>query len=103
MLMSFKQFLNQQNDTIDEVEAVERYAEYKNEFRKKQVEEFFDKHKDKEWYAAQFKFHCLSSAIDLRSESTPLGILCVFLDLRNRHMYVCTYLRTYVRKCGMHV
>ena len=49
MLLSFKQFLAQQSDAIDEVEAVERYAEYKNEFRKKQVEEFFDKHKDEEW------------------------------------------------------
>ena len=49
ILMSFKQFLAQQSDSIDEVEAVERYAEYKTEFRKKQVVEFFDKHKDEEW------------------------------------------------------
>ena len=50
VLLSFKQFLAQQNDSIDEVEAVERYAEYKSEFRKKQVEEFFNEHKDEEWY-----------------------------------------------------
>ena len=48
-MLTFKQFLAQQEDTIDEVNAIASYNEYKAEFKRKQVEEFFEKHKDEDW------------------------------------------------------
>jgi len=49
-MMSFKQFLAQQEDTIDEMEAIQKYNEYKREFKAKQIKEFFEEHKDEDWY-----------------------------------------------------
>ena len=48
-MLTFKQFLTQQDDTIGETDAVSSYNEYKNEFRGKQMKEFFEAHKDDEW------------------------------------------------------
>jgi len=48
-MLSFKQFLSQQDDGIDEEVAITSYNEYKNEFRGKQMKEFFEAHKEEEW------------------------------------------------------
>ncbi|UYV66304.1 SRRT [Cordylochernes scorpioides] len=48
-MMTFKQFLNSQDDTIDDQEAVKKYGEYKLEFKKQQISEFFLSHKEEEW------------------------------------------------------
>ena len=48
-VMTFKQFLAQQDDSIEDTEAVQKYNEYKKDVRKKQLQLFFDKHKDEEW------------------------------------------------------
>lgn len=48
-IMSFKQFLAQQDDNIDDTEAVQKYAEYKKEVKRRQLQLFFDKHKEEEW------------------------------------------------------
>ena len=48
-VMSFKQFLAQQDDSIGDTEAVQKYSEYKREVKKKQLQLFFDKHKEEEW------------------------------------------------------
>lgn len=48
-MMSFKMFLSQQDDTISDQDAVKKYNEYKEEFRLKQINEFFLQHKDEEW------------------------------------------------------
>ena len=50
-VMSFKMFLSQQDDTISDQDAVKKYNEYKEEFRIKQINEFFLQHKDEEWYS----------------------------------------------------
>ena len=47
--MSFKQFLAQQDDNIDDTEAVQKYAEYKKEVKRRRLQLFFDKHKEEEW------------------------------------------------------
>ena len=52
-MMSFKVFLTQQDDTISDQDAVKKYNEYKEDFRKQQISEFFLQHKDEEWYAAK--------------------------------------------------
>lgn len=48
-MLSFKQFLAQQDDNIDESEAIAAYNEYKTEFKRKQMEEFFEEHKEEDW------------------------------------------------------
>jgi hypothetical protein len=49
-LLSFKNFLLDQDDNIDQEEAVKRYGDYKNDFKKTQIAEFFTAHKDEEWF-----------------------------------------------------
>lgn len=49
-LLSFKSFLHDQDDNIDQEEAVKRYGVYKNDFKKTQIAEFFAAHKDEEWF-----------------------------------------------------
>ena len=48
-MLSFKQFLTQQDDSIGETEAIAAYNEYKAEFKRKQMEEFFEEHKEEDW------------------------------------------------------
>ncbi|XP_025163712.1 serrate RNA effector molecule homolog isoform X3 [Harpegnathos saltator] len=54
-MMSFKAFLGTQEDTITDEEAIKRYNEYKSEFRRQQMNEFFVAHKDEEWF--KIKYH----------------------------------------------
>lgn len=54
-MMSFKAFLAAQDDSITVDDAIQKYNEYKLEFRRQQLNEFFVAHKDEEWYA-QLKF-----------------------------------------------
>lgn len=53
VMLSFKQFLAQQDDSIDEAEAISAYNEYKAEFKRKQMEEFFEQHKEEDWWASK--------------------------------------------------
>lgn len=48
-MMSFKAFLSAQDDNISDSEAVDKYNEYKLEFHRQQLNEFFVAHKDDEW------------------------------------------------------
>jgi hypothetical protein len=48
-MMTFKQYLATQDDGIDDQIAVKKYNEYKLEFKKKQINDFFTAHKDEEW------------------------------------------------------
>ena len=49
-MMSMKQFIAAQDENITDSEANKRYAEYRAEFRRQQINEFFNLHKDEEWY-----------------------------------------------------
>lgn len=49
-MMSFKAFLAAQDDAITVDDAIVKYNEYKLEFRRQQLNEFFVAHKDEEWY-----------------------------------------------------
>lgn len=49
-MMSFKQFLANQEDNITDEESIRRFNEYKLDFKRKQLVEFFDAHKDEEWW-----------------------------------------------------
>jgi SERRATE/Ars2, N-terminal domain len=48
-MMSFKAFLAAHDDSISDEEAIKKYADYKLEFRRQQLNEFFTSHKDEEW------------------------------------------------------
>ncbi|XP_022652263.1 serrate RNA effector molecule homolog isoform X3 [Varroa jacobsoni] len=54
-MLTFKQFLANQDDCIDDQDAVKKYADYKTDFKRQQLEEFFKAHKDEEWF--RLKYH----------------------------------------------
>jgi hypothetical protein len=47
--MSFKAYLQTQDDNITDDEAIRKYNEYKLEFKRQQLNEFFVTHKEEEW------------------------------------------------------
>ena len=60
IMKTFKEFLITLDDSVDETEAVKRYNEYKLDFRRQQMQEFFLAHKDEEWYDLKnFLFYLL--------------------------------------------
>ncbi|XP_025411521.1 serrate RNA effector molecule homolog isoform X2 [Sipha flava] len=54
-MMSLKAFLITQDDNITDEEALEKYNEYKLQFKRNQLNEFFIAHKDEEWF--KIKYH----------------------------------------------
>ncbi|KAG2468458.1 serrate RNA effector molecule homolog isoform X2 [Polypterus senegalus] len=54
VMKSFKEFLLSLEDSVDETEAVKRYNEYKLEFRRQQMQDFFLAHKDEEWFRSKY-------------------------------------------------
>ena len=53
-MMSFKAFLQTQDDQISDEEAIRKYAEYKLEFKRQQLNEFFVTHKEEEWFRQKY-------------------------------------------------
>ncbi|XP_061300455.1 serrate RNA effector molecule homolog, partial [Pezoporus flaviventris] len=54
VLKSFKEFLLSLDDAVDETEAVKRYNDYKVDFRRQQLQDFFLAHKDEEWFRSKY-------------------------------------------------
>lgn len=48
-MLTLKQFLATQDDSISDSDAITKYNEYKLEFKRQQLNEFFVAHKDEEW------------------------------------------------------
>jgi hypothetical protein len=53
-MLSFKTFLQSLNQNLSPEQATKRYNEYKNSFRKEQIEFFFDAHKEEEWFKSRY-------------------------------------------------
>merc|ERR1712045_497587 len=70
-MMSFKTFLGTQDDTISDEEAIKKYAEYKLEFKRQQLNEFFVNHKDEEWF--KLKYHPEDSSKRKEEQKTALN------------------------------
>ncbi|XP_053395547.1 serrate RNA effector molecule homolog isoform X2 [Mercenaria mercenaria] len=99
-MMSFKMFLGQQDDTISDQDAVKKYNEYKEEFRIKQINEFFLQHKDEEWFKSKYhpeEFerrqdevrHALKRRCDVFFELMKKGYMdCVTCDTENHDVIV---------------
>jgi len=82
-MLSFKSFLQTQDDSITDDEALTKYTEYKHEFNRQQLNEFFVAHKEEEWF--RFKYH--PTLRTLRQEESSKNIkqrLTVFMDLYER-------------------
>ena len=49
-MLTFKHFVGSLDDYVTDVEAVKKFADYKTDFHKQQINEFFLQHKDVEWF-----------------------------------------------------
>ncbi|TKR72931.1 hypothetical protein L596_020314 [Steinernema carpocapsae] len=49
VMMTFKRFLATQDDSISDDDAIAKYSEYKQDFKRQELQKFFDAHKDEEW------------------------------------------------------
>ncbi|XP_030921109.1 serrate RNA effector molecule homolog [Geospiza fortis] len=58
VMKSFKEFLLSLDDAVDETGGRERYNDYKLDFRRQQLQEFFLAHKDEEWYVPRGVLEC---------------------------------------------
>ena len=54
VMMTFKAFLQTQDDSITDEESLQKYGEYKLEFQRQQLNEFFVHHKDFEWFRVKY-------------------------------------------------
>ncbi|GAB1598058.1 serrate RNA effector molecule homolog isoform X3 [Argonauta hians] len=79
-MMTIKQFLLQQDDSISDQDAIKKYNEYKMEFKKNQITDFFVSHKDEEWF--KYKYH--PEECSKREEEQQLALrrrMDIFLEL----------------------
>merc|ERR1719153_118524 len=54
VMMSFKEFLQTQDDSITEEDSLTNYREYKTQFRRQVLATFFNAHKDEEWFRIMY-------------------------------------------------
>ena len=54
-MLTFKAFLSTQDDSITDEEALHKYSEYKLEFQRQQLNEFFVSHKEDEWFKIKYQ------------------------------------------------
>ncbi|CAJ0600184.1 unnamed protein product [Cylicocyclus nassatus] len=59
-MLSFKKFLMTQDDDISDSAALAAYNEYKQEYKRRELQRFFDAHKTEEWF--RHKYHPDESA-----------------------------------------
>eukprot|EP00795_Rhopilema_esculentum_P008248 gene8248-14194_t len=79
-MMTFKSFLIAQEENIDEMEAVRRFQEYKTEFKRTQLSDFFVTHKDEEWF--KNKYHPIDSKNQAKEKRNAVKKrLQIFLDM----------------------
>jgi len=55
-MLNLKQFLDTQDENISDSEVMRKYTEYKTDFKRQQLNEFFVAHKDEEWLVAGQKW-----------------------------------------------
>ncbi|KAH8277676.1 hypothetical protein KR018_003472 [Drosophila ironensis] len=69
-MLTLKQFLDTQDENISDSEVMRKYTEYKTDFKRQQLNEFFVAHKDEEWF--KNKYHPEDS---LRRSAEQRGFL----------------------------
>ncbi|XP_017961673.1 serrate RNA effector molecule homolog isoform X2 [Drosophila navojoa] len=53
-MLTLKQFLDTQDENISDSEVMRKYTEYKTDFKRQQLNEFFVAHKDEEWFKNKY-------------------------------------------------
>ncbi|CAG2197503.1 Serrate RNA effector molecule homolog A,Serrate RNA effector molecule homolog B,Serrate RNA effector molecule homolog [Mytilus edulis] len=53
-MMTFKAFLQSLPDNISDQDAIKKFNEYKADFKKQQINEFFLAHKEEEWFKTKY-------------------------------------------------
>nr|XP_033935619.1 serrate RNA effector molecule homolog [Pseudochaenichthys georgianus] len=81
-MRSFKEFLLSMEDSVDETESVKRYNQYKLDFRRQQLQDFFLQHKDHEWFRSKFHPDDITAkrAESLNALKTRLSVFLFLLD-----------------------
>lgn len=80
-MLTFKQFLSQQEDNISDQDAIKKYNEYKDEFKRQQINEFFLAHKEEEWYIV---IYLSLTSLDSKSESCKVYLPSHFCFMYNQ-------------------
>uniref|UniRef100_A0A665U240 Serrate, RNA effector molecule n=1 Tax=Echeneis naucrates TaxID=173247 RepID=A0A665U240_ECHNA len=82
MTVSVQEFLLNMEDSVDETEAVKRYNQYKLDFRRQQLQDFFLQHKDQEWFRSKYHPDDITArkAESLSALKTRLGVFLFLLD-----------------------
>lgn len=77
-----QEFLLNMEDSVDETESVKRYNQYKLDFRRQQLQDFFLQHKDQEWFRSKYHPDDITArrAESLAALKTRLGIFLFLLD-----------------------
>lgn len=70
------------DDSVDETEAVKRYNQYKLDFRRQQLQDFFLLHKDQEWFRSKYHPDDITTrrAESLSALKTRLGVFLFLLE-----------------------
>ena len=85
VMMTFKAFLQTQDDSITDQEALVKYGEYKLEFQRQQLNEFFVHHKDYEWFRNRYHPSVLEKQVKrIRTLKICLSEDEINLQLTNR-------------------
>lgn len=73
-------FLQQQDDGISDDEAIRRYNDYKLEFKRTQINNFFLEHKEEDWFKSRYY---PDESVKRRNEQNQAVVnrLDVFMDL----------------------
>ncbi|ETN71207.1 hypothetical protein NECAME_00896 [Necator americanus] len=80
-MLTFKKFLMTQDDDISDSAALASYNEYKQEYKKRELQRFFDAHKTEEWF--RHKYHPEESAAVRAARMTEIRKrLEIFNDLK---------------------
>lgn len=48
-MLTFRKYLATQDETISDQDAINKYNDYKMEYKKQACEKYFQTHKDEEW------------------------------------------------------
>ncbi|KAI1724317.1 arsenite-resistance protein 2 domain-containing protein [Ditylenchus destructor] len=70
VMLTFKKFLATQDDSLTDEEAIEKYKEYKLEFKHQEYEKYFQQHRDEEWF--RLKYHPVDSET-IKEEQKAFG------------------------------
>lgn len=77
-----QEFLLNMDDNVDETESVKRYNQYKLDFRRQQLQDFFLQHKDQEWFRSKYHPEDMAAkrAESLAALKTRLRVFLFLLD-----------------------